>query len=169
MSKVWALVFLSLLLIEPSASLALAEDSGASLKSSSSGSSGDDDDNKTDGGSGSMGKPQPMQIGAGVVLGLLVGAVVRRPEPREEGQDQAPPARMIRRKKKKERNLKVVKRMTAWACLMDCSARTTTRTKPLRHTRSRRRPQRNTPRSTINFLMRSCEFAATLFVREHLL
>merc|ERR1711998_120754 len=73
MSKVWALVFLSLLLIEPSASLALAEDSGGSLKSVSSGSSGDDDDNKTEGGSGSMGKPQPMQIGAGVVLGLLVG------------------------------------------------------------------------------------------------
>merc|ERR1712070_518096 len=61
MSKVWALVFLSLLLIEPSASLALAEDSGASSKSLSSGSSG------------SMGKPQPMQIGAGDVLGLLVG------------------------------------------------------------------------------------------------
>merc|ERR1712100_664864 len=73
MSKVWALVFLSLLLIEPSASLALAEDSGGSIKSVSSGSSGDDDDNKTEGGSGSMGKPQPMQIGAGVVLGLLVG------------------------------------------------------------------------------------------------
>merc|ERR1712070_843596 len=73
MSKVWALVFLSLLLIEPSASLVLAEDSGASSKSLSSGSSGDDDDNKTEGGSGSMGKPQPMQIGAGVVLGLLVG------------------------------------------------------------------------------------------------
>merc|ERR1711934_686779 len=73
MSKVWALVFLSLLLVEPSASLAIKEDSGASLKTSSSGSSGDDDDNKTDGGSGSMGKPQPMQIGAGVVLGLLVG------------------------------------------------------------------------------------------------
>merc|ERR1711907_170644 len=72
MSKVWAVVFLSLLLIEPSASLALAEDSSKQSNSLSSGSSGGDDDNKTEGSSG-MGEPKPMQIGAGVVLGLLVG------------------------------------------------------------------------------------------------
>merc|ERR1719164_221418 len=72
MSKVWAIVFLSLLLIEPSASLAIKMDSGSSQDSSGSipGSGGDKND--TEGMSGS-GQPDPMQIGAGVVLGMLLG------------------------------------------------------------------------------------------------
>merc|ERR1719197_632275 len=74
MKSVWAIVFLSLLLIEPSASLAIK--GGDSSKQSDSGSSGGDkDSNETekDGASGSSGKPEPMQIGAGFVLGLLLG------------------------------------------------------------------------------------------------
>merc|ERR1712070_1017155 len=73
MKSVWAIVFLSLLLIEPSASLAI-KGGDSSKDSGGSGSSGDKDSNETEGGSsGSMGKPEPMQIGAGFVLGLLLG------------------------------------------------------------------------------------------------
>merc|ERR1711988_1465504 len=73
MKSVWAIVFLSLLLIEPSASLAI-KGGDSSKDSGGSGSSGDKDSNETEGGSsGSMGKPEPMQIGAGFVLGMLLG------------------------------------------------------------------------------------------------
>ena len=73
MKTVWAIAFLSLLLIEPSASLAI-KGGDSSKDSGGSGSSGDKDSNETEGGSsGSMGKPEPMQIGAGFVLGLLLG------------------------------------------------------------------------------------------------
>merc|ERR1711998_640806 len=72
MSKVWAVVFLSLLLIEPSASLAIQMDSGSSQDSSGSIPGSGGDKNGTEGGSSPSGDPKPMQIGAGVALGLLL-------------------------------------------------------------------------------------------------
>merc|ERR1711908_118440 len=72
MSKVWAVVFLSLLLIEPSASLAIQMDSGSSQDSSGSIPGSGGDKNGTEGGSSPSGDPKPMQIGDGVALGLLL-------------------------------------------------------------------------------------------------
>merc|ERR1719164_135310 len=121
MSKVWAVVFLSLLLIEPSASLAIQMDSGSSQDSSGSIPGSGGDKNGTEGGSSPSGDPKPMQIGAGVALGLLLSG----------GSGSSGTGKKMLR-----------------VCSTICLDPTMTPRLP-RHTKPPRRPQRRPPRNII--------------------